>query len=128
MIQLEWIFLQHVTKGTGHTFAGAEKLIWEIFLPCLFFRKSKSLLSIVRTLSRMPVKKSGLGIQDPVTFSNNKLLSYLRASSNLIGSVTVASGFSTSDCLLGIREEKYDRKKIRDDANYAKLKELVKYL
>ena len=38
-IQLEWIFLQCVMKNIRDAFAGVEKLIWETFLPCLFFRK-----------------------------------------------------------------------------------------
>ena len=27
-IQLEWIFLQHVTKNTGDAFAGVDKMTW----------------------------------------------------------------------------------------------------
>ena len=41
-IQLEWIFLQHVTWDTGHAFAGVEKMIQENFLCCLFFGKKKT--------------------------------------------------------------------------------------
>ena len=108
-IQLEWIFLQHVTKGTGHT---VEKLIRETFLSCLFFGKYKSLLYIIRTLSRMPVKKSGLGLQDPMTSSNDKYLSLLCAISDLIGDVTGESGSSTTYNLQAVKEERCDGKKI----------------
>ena len=36
-IQLEWIFLQCVTKNTGYAFTGVEKFIQGNFLSCLFF-------------------------------------------------------------------------------------------
>ena len=38
-IQLEWIFIQRVTKNTGDSFLGVETMLWEIFLPHLFFEK-----------------------------------------------------------------------------------------
>ena len=38
-MQLEWIFLQHVTKDTGQAFVGVEKVLWENVLPCIFFVK-----------------------------------------------------------------------------------------
>ena len=41
-------------------------------LPRLFFRKPKYLSPVVVTLSTMPVKKGGLGLQDLVTSSNDK--------------------------------------------------------
>ena len=34
-IQLEWNFLQHVTKNTGRELTGVEKLLWENF--CLAY-------------------------------------------------------------------------------------------
>ena len=37
LVQLEWIFLERVKKDTGYTFAGVDKLLWETFLPYLFF-------------------------------------------------------------------------------------------
>ena len=40
-IQLEWIFLQHVTWDTGDEFTGVEKMIWEIFLPQISPEKQK---------------------------------------------------------------------------------------
>ena len=66
------------------------------------------------------VKKSGLGLQYLVTSANNKYLSSLRASRNLIGAVTEASKFSTASHLLMIREERSDGQKIRYHANNAK--------
>ena len=66
-IQSGWIFLQRVTKDMGQAFTGVEKLLRETFLPRLFFVKLKSLQPIVGILSTIPVKKVGLGLQDPVT-------------------------------------------------------------
>ena len=40
-IQSEWIFIQRVTWDTGDSFAGVEKMIWETFLPHLFFKIRK---------------------------------------------------------------------------------------
>ena len=66
-IQSEWIFLQRVTWDTGGAFFGLENMIQETFLPRLFFVKTKFLSPIVGDLSTMPVKKSVLGILNPVT-------------------------------------------------------------
>ena len=66
-IQLEWIFLQRVTKNIGDIFAGVEKMIQETFLPRLFIGKKKNLSPIVGALSTMQVKKYGLGLLNPVT-------------------------------------------------------------
>ena len=41
VIQLVSIFLQHVTKDTGHAFAGVGNIIYESFSSRLFFGKSK---------------------------------------------------------------------------------------
>ena len=37
VVQLEWIFLQCVTKDTGQELTGMEKVLRENFLPCIFF-------------------------------------------------------------------------------------------
>ena len=68
-IQSESIFLQRVTWYMGDAFAGVQKIIRETFLPHLFFRKTKILSPIVGDQSTMPVKKSGLGLLNPVTSS-----------------------------------------------------------
>ena len=39
VIQLEWIFIQHVMTNTGDTFAGVEKILWENVLPRLLLGK-----------------------------------------------------------------------------------------
>ena len=72
VIQLEWIFLQSMTKYMGRMFTGLENILRETFLPHLFFVKSKSLPHILGTLSTMLVNKSGLGLQDSVTSANDK--------------------------------------------------------
>ena len=66
-IQSECIFLKRVTKDTGQAFTGMEKVLRETFLPHIFFGKSKTLPPIVGALSTFPVKKAGLGLQNPVT-------------------------------------------------------------
>ena len=71
-IQLEWIFLQSVTWDTGESFAGVEKMICKTFLPRIFFRKTKTLSPVVGALSTMPVKKSGLGLLNPLTSDQGK--------------------------------------------------------
>ena len=94
----------------------------------IFFWKSRSLLPTVGTLSTIPVKKYGLWLQDARISSIKKYLRSLCGSSELIGSVTGETWFSTADHLLTPREERHDEQKIRDDANDTKLKVLVNYL
>ena len=69
-IQLHWIFLKHVTKNMVDTFAGMDKLLWEIFLPRHFFRKPKYLPTIVGNLSTTTINKDGPGLQNPVMSAN----------------------------------------------------------
>ena len=76
----------------------------------------------------MTVKKSGLGLQDPVKSANNKYPSLIRARSKLIGAVTGERVFSIDDQILALREEMSNGQKIRDDGNEPKLKGLVKEL
>ena len=75
----------------------------------------------------MLFKKSGQDLQDPVTPSNNKNLSSLCASREMIGAVNGASKFSTINCLLALREKVVTNKKT-DDFNDAKLKVITKDL
>ena len=78
-VQLEWVFLQHVTKDMGQAFMGLEKVLWETFLPRLFFGKSKTLQPILGALSAFLVNKYGLGPQNPVTSEKQKDTISLRA-------------------------------------------------
>ena len=72
----------------GDTFAGAEKMIQEMFLPHLFFGKTRTLSPVVGALSTMPAKKAGLGLLNPVTSEKEKYLSYQRGSAELVWAVT----------------------------------------
>ena len=75
-IQSEWIFIQRVTWDTGDLFAGVEKMIREIFLPCLFFVNTKTLSPVLGALSTMSVRKAVLGLLNPVkTYQENYLIS-----------------------------------------------------
>ena len=83
-IQLEWCFIQRVTKNMGETFLVMEKMLWETFLPHIFFGKSKTLSPIVGILIKVPVKKYGLEFLNPLMSMNKKCLSLQRASTYLI--------------------------------------------
>ena len=107
-IQSEWIFLQHVTWDTWDAFAGVEKIIRETFLPRLFFGKTKTLSPVMEALSIIPVKKSGLGILNPLTLAQEKYLSSQRGSTELVWSVTGGGAFSNADHLQTLSEERRD--------------------
>ena len=96
-IKSEWIFLQYVTKYTGKEFSGLEKVLLENLLPHILFGRSKTLPTIVEALNMLPVNKYGLSLQNPVTSSEYKYTSSLRASYELIGSFTGERDFSTAD-------------------------------
>ena len=83
-IQLEWIFLQYTTCYTRDAFTGVDKMIWETFLPHLFFGKTKILSPIIGALSTILVKKSGLGLLNPVTSAHEKYLRSQGESSELV--------------------------------------------
>ena len=72
-IQPEWLFLQRVTWYTEDAFAGLEKIIWEAFLPRLFFRNTKPLSPIVGNLSMKPINMAGLGLLNPVTSAKGEI-------------------------------------------------------
>ena len=88
--------------GHGGEFVGVESMIRENFLPCLVFRKTKSLSPIVGALSTMPVKKSGLGLLNPVMSAKEKYISYQRGSAKLIWAVTGEGELSNADHLLAL--------------------------
>ena len=110
-IKLEWIFLQIFTENTGDAFAGVEKMLRENFLPRLFLGKSKTISPIVGTLSKIPVKKSGLGLLNAVTPKKYKYLSFQRKSKYLILSVMGGGAFSNANQILSLREERRDGQK-----------------
>ena len=86
-VQLEWIFMQHMSKDTGQSFMGWEMFLWENVLPCIFFGKPKPLPPIIGTLSKLPVNKSEMVLQNLMTSSKEKYTSLIRESGNLIGGV-----------------------------------------
>ena len=64
-------------NNTGEAFASLEKLLQGAFLLCLFFGKLKYLTPLIGNLNNMPVKKSGLGIQNFVTYMDEKYLRWV---------------------------------------------------
>ena len=60
-------------KNTKDAFAVVEKMLWETFFPCLFFKNSKTLSPIVVTLSMTPFNKSGMGILITMTPEREKV-------------------------------------------------------
>ena len=127
-IRPEWIFLQLVTWDIVDAFTGVGEMIDETFLPCLFFGKKKTLSPIVGALSKILVKKSRLGVLNPLTSSQEKYLSYMWGSADLIRSVTGGGAFSNVDHLQTLSEKRRDRKKYRDVACKSILKGLVSNL
>ena len=112
-------------SNTGYELAGTENLLQETFLPHLLVRKLKSLTSLIETQTTIPVKKSSLGLQNFILSMEENYLIPRRTSMELIWSVTGRGKLSTTNHPLEIREERRDRQKIWDDANNAKLKEIV---
>ena len=80
------------------------------------------------TLSTMPIKKSILGLQNPVTSAHKEFESLKRASVNLINVVTGKSEFSTTNHVRAAREEHSEGGKSRDEANNIKLEETLQDL
>ena len=72
---------------------------------------------MVGTLSTMLVKKSGLGLLNSVTSTNEKYLSSKRSRTELIQDVMGEGVFSNGNHLLALREERRDGKKNWDDVN-----------
>ena len=83
-------------------------MLQENFLPCLFFVKSKSHSPIVGTLSKMTVKKSGLGLLNPMTSAKGKYLSLQRLITELIQDVMGEGNFSDINHLMALREERFN--------------------
>ena len=102
-------------------FAEVEKIIPETFLPRLFFGKMKTLFPIVGT----PVKKSGQGLLNPVTSSQEKYLRYQWGSAELVWAVTGGEELSNADHLRALSEERRDGEKNRDAAYESKTRGLV---
>ena len=99
-------------------------MIWETFLPRLFFVKTKSLSPTVGAPSKMTSKKYGLGLLNPVTSINDKYLGSHQSKTELIQAVMEESVFSNTGHLLMLMEESRDGQKNWDGVNDATLKGL----
>ena len=75
----------------------------------LFYGKSKYLSPIVGTLSKIPLNKYSLGLQELMISDNNKYLSLICSTRNLIGAVSEERAFSTAGHLLAIKEDFCDK-------------------
>ena len=73
----------------------------------------------------MPIKKSRLGLLNPVTAVKEKYLSSQRASAELICALTEGGALYNADHLLAPRQERRDGQENRDGANDTILKGLV---
>ena len=72
-VQSERIFLQCLTKYTGQAFKNPENFLQKTFLPFLLFGKPKTFPPIVRALSKLPVKKYGLSLHNPMTSAKGEI-------------------------------------------------------
>ena len=63
-------------------------MIFETFLSRLFFGKTKTLSPVLGALSMVPVKKSVLGLLNPVTSAQEKYLRSMRGRAELVQAVT----------------------------------------
>ena len=76
----------------------------------------------------MPVKKSRLGLLNPVTSAKEKYLSSQRGSAELIRAMTGGGEFSNTDHIWTLEEEIHERKNDLAVADKTKLKGLVRDL
>ena len=76
----------------------------------------------------MQVKKSVLGLLNSVTSAQEKYLSSIRGSEELVYSMTGGGAFSNSDHLWTLNEERCERNKSWDVAYKSRLKGLVSNL
>ena len=76
----------------------------------------------------MPVKKSVMGLLNPVTSAKEKYLISQRGSTEMGWTVTGGGSFSNSDHLRTLSEERRDGNKDQDVIQESRLKGLVRYL
>ena len=85
-------------------------MIREPFLPRIFFRKKKTLSPVVGALSTMTVRKSGLGLLNPVTSAQEKYLISTGGSAELVQAVTGGGEFYNANHLRILSEEQHERR------------------
>ena len=117
--------IQLVTWDTGDAFTGVGGIIRETFLLLIIFENAKTLSPIMVYLSKIPVKKSGLGILNMVKPAQEKNLFSHWGSSELVRDVTVNGELSNADHLQALNEERRDGQKDREALYESKLKGLV---
>ena len=93
-------------------------------MPRLLFGKTKTLSSIIGTLSKMPIKVTVLGLLNPVTSEKEKYLISKRGITKLIWEVTGGGTFYNTDHLWALWEEICDGQTDQEAANETKLKRL----
>ena len=103
------IFTMH-HEGYGIQVRSIDNILRENFLPHIFSGKYKSLTTFILTLSKMMVKKAGLGLQNIAMLANKKILSLQHASMDMILSVMGEIKFSTDDHIQALREERRENK------------------
>ena len=108
--QSKLIFLQRTMKETGQAFTGLKKFLRETFLSRFFFGHPPP-PPIVGALSTLTVKKSGMGLQNPVMSAKDKYTISLCAIDELIGEVKGEMVFSTADHIWEVKGERRDEKK-----------------
>ena len=101
--------------GSGKFYAGKNVALF-------FLWKTENPPSIVVTLSTFAVKKAVMELHNPVASAAEKYTSSLRASYRLINIVTSEREISNADHLLAVKEDRWEGKKDRDDANEVKLR------
>ena len=102
-------------------------MLRENVLTNIFFGNTKTLSPIVGALSVMPVKKSRLGLLNPVIPAKEKYLSSQRRSAELIRAV-MGGGSQTPTTSWCSEKKGVTGRKNRDDTNGATIKGLVRDL
>ena len=103
-------------------------MICETFLPCLLFRKKKTLFPVVGALSTMMFRKAGLVLLNPVTSDQENYLSSTKGIVELVRAVTGGGKFSNDDHLRTLSEERCEGKEARDVAHKSRIKGFVSNL
>ena len=107
---------------------GVKKMIRETFLLSLFFGKTKTLSPFLGALSTTPGRKPGMGLTNIVMSAQEKYISSIRGSAELVRAVTGGRKLSNTDHLRTLSEERRDGKEARDVAYESRLKSLVRNL
>ena len=83
-------------------------MICETFLPRIFFGKTKTLSPFTGAIITISVRKSGLGLLNPVKSAQEKYLISTRGSAELTRAVTGGGEFSNTNHLQTLSDERRD--------------------